>query len=339
MPGTGKFVSDSRSKNQLLNKDNMNYRPTVSNLIKHRHLKLFHTCCIMATCSLNIYAMAMVKTLGYQLKALGAKAMPALLRLPGGLYKLERIFKHDFFAATAVYILHDPAGNTPSSPQHIVLKIARQADFIGIPLRWLGQTMTHHEWSILSRLHDIQGVPRLIARFGHEGLLYRFIEGVSLDEKPDNIPDDYFDRLSGLLSSIHLRNIAYIDLNKRGNILLTEDRSPALVDFQIACYLPAQVWGLGPIFRFVLNILQKEDLYHCRKHKRRLRADLLKEEELASSRRPSLWIAVHRAVAAPYRRLRRKILDYLYRHDGLVDGQISRPTPESDPARWNRNNK
>jgi hypothetical protein len=281
------------------------------------------------------YAMKIPKTLGYQLKACGKKALPKTLELPAGRYRLDRVFKHDFFAATALYGFDNSASPIPAPPR-VVLKIARQSDFLGVPLRWLGQAIARHEWSILTRLQDLPGLPRLIARYGNDGVIYRYIEGRSLDENPGGLPDDFFDRLLDLLSKIHQRRIAYVDMNKRGNILIAADQSPCLIDFQIACFIPPMIFGLHAVARSILDILQKEDCYHLYKHKRRLRPDLMNDRELEQSRRVSFWILIHRALAAPYRRLRRGILRNLYRHDTLVDGQVYCANPETDPVRWNK---
>ena len=71
------------------------------------------------------------------LKALGRKTFPRVLDLPGGAYELARPFKHDFFAATALYKRND--GHA------VVLKIGRSADVLGLPARWIGRFLARRE--------------------------------------------------------------------------------------------------------------------------------------------------------------------------------------------------
>lgn len=277
----------------------------------------------------------MANYLGYQLKATGCEDLPDGLILGGLAYLKLVVFKHDFFAATALYSL--PEGrNHPSEipfPSRIVLKMARTVDFMGLPLTWLGRALCQHEIAMLKRLEGLEGVPRLLGRLGQTGMIYEYIEGCSLDEKPA-VPDNYFSELSDLINRIHQRRIAYIDMNKRGNLLLGAQGRPNLIDFQIACYIPPRMLLSRRLTNRVLRRLQKEDLYHLNKHKRRLRKDLLTESELAASRQASLWITAHRTLTRPLTRLRRFLLGYLYRTNRLITGDTSILANESDPSRW-----
>lgn len=243
-------------------------------------------------------------------------------------YRHVRTFKHDFFAATGYY---EPVREGDAAEAHpLVLKINRKQSFMGIPLRWLGRGLQKHELEILRYLQDLDQVPRLVERWGSNGFLYEYIEGQSLDEKPE-IPDTFFDELGALLDRIHDKNICYIDFNKRGNILAGRDGRPYLIDFQISIHLKRR----GRLCR----MLQREDRYHLLKHKRRLRPDLLSEEERENSRRKSIWIRLHRGIAGPFRYVRRRILRRLYEHyhpDTEVNGGRS---PENDPRRFNRSRK
>ena len=50
--------------------------------------------------------------------------------------------------------------------------------------------------------------------------------------------------------------------------------------------------------------MQREDLYHIRKHRRRLRPDELTPEQIAESLRISGWVKLHRVLTWPYFRVR-----------------------------------
>ena len=191
----------------------------------------------------------------------------------------------------------------------------------------------------IANLEAVQGlkrVPRLVGKYGLEGFLYEYVPGKPLSEKPA-IPDDFFDRLGEVVKAVHGREMAYVDLNKRGNILLGDDGGPWLIDFQISVRLGTRWPVLGWLAGRMLEWLQAEDRYHLLKHKRRLRPDLMTEEELAASRRVSRLIALHRRCTRPLTRLRRWVLGRLYERGWLAEGsQGDYRSAETDPSRWAR---
>lgn len=276
-------------------------------------------------------------SIGYELKACGREGLPSQITLRGQPYLLQKVFKHDFFAATALYIsnndlqLSGVAG--ASLPGKVVLKLNRPAPFLGLPLNWLGQTLNQHEYGNLRRLQTVKGVPRLLGRWGACGFLYEYIAGRTLDEKPD-LPDDFFDLLQDLLRGIHARGMAYIDLNKRGNIILGDDSRPHLIDFQISWCGCFGLGGLDHLCQPLLSLLQREDWYHLAKHKRRFRSDLMTSDEIAASRHRSIWVSLYGALTRPLTRLRRAVLGTLYRKGHLATGDVTERHPETDPSRW-----
>jgi serine/threonine protein kinase len=250
--------------------------------------------------------------------ACGKAGLPESISVNGLGYNMDVLFKHDFFACTGRYVC-------PETGEKIVLKISRLQPFFWIPLRWLGCYLRNREFRILSLLQDLQQIPQILCKFGKNGLVYRYIEGQSLDEKPA-VPDHFFDELETLLKTVHSKGVCYMDLNKRGNILIRMDRQPCLIDFQISLHLPK--W-LG----FLAKSLQKEDMYHFYKHKRRFRPDLMTVEENLHSGKVSFLIKAHRFVSKPFRNIRRWFLRKLYQLNILVRPEGER-SPENDPSRF-----
>ena len=278
----------------------------------------------------------MPTSLGQQLLACGRHSLPQSIVVRGRSYSLIRAFKHDFFAATALYKVDDAcaSGDTSSDvAERVVLKLARRADLFGLPLAWLGRVLCAHECGILRQLEGMQNVPQLIACYGHHGLVYRYIEGESLDEAPA-IPDDFFDRLADLLDCIHRRNIAYLDMNKRGNILIDDGGRPHLIDFQISWRFGRRLLGSKRLAGLVFDWLKSEDYYHLLKHKRRLRRDLMDREQVRQSRRVSSQIGLYRRITRPFTRCRRAILAYLFRTGHIAWDESNGRSPENDPSRW-----
>jgi len=273
--------------------------------------------------------------IGYQLIAWGRYELPQRLILDQTDYSFVRVFKHDFFAATLLFEKSDKDTQHKNNERHIVLKLGRRVDFLGIPLGWLGRALIEHEIAILRYLQQITGIPRLLGRYGKWGFMYKYIPGVSLDQRPE-IPDEFFDRLDEFIKQIHHQRVAYVDMNKQGNIILADDGRPGMIDFQISWHIPQRLLGCRRISSFILAVLQREDRYHLLKHKRRMRRDLMDEQQLKNSRRTSGWIAFHRAGTRPLTKLRRRILGYLFKRGRLVTDESVTHSPETDPTRWTK---
>jgi RIO-like serine/threonine protein kinase len=230
------------------------------------------------------------------MRALGRSELPREFRLGDTTWRHVATVKHDFFAATGFY--EDHAGNKS------VLKFSRNVDFHGLPLEWIGRRLCRREMRFYQRLADLPNVPVVLGTVGPTAFVHAYVEGRPLSkDKP--VPDGFFEQLFALLDELHRRDVAYVDTNKPENILLGDDGRPHLIDFQISWDLAA---GRNPLNRWVLRRLQAEDLYHVRKHHRRLRPDELPPEEAADKQRVSPWIKLHRVVTRPFKRIRRRTM-------------------------------
>ncbi len=237
------------------------------------------------------------------LRALGPEDLPARIELPDGPYAHVRTYKHDFFAATGLY--EGPSGK-------VILKVGRTARLLGLPMAWLGRRLAERERAVYREAQGIPGVPRCFDLWGETGLVHAFVEGHPLQRK-ERVDDAFFDRLETLIRELHRRRIAYVDLEKRENILVDADGRPALIDFQISWWWPEdrrRRRGLGRLLpdwlgRYILVRLQAADGYHLRKHRRRHRPDLLTPEQIRASYRCGPLVRAHRVVSWPITALRR----------------------------------
>lgn len=243
----------------------------------------------------------MVKPLPSSLRALGRSEPPQSIHVCGNLYHFAHCFKHDFFACTALY--QGPAGK-------IVLKLGRQADICGLPARWIGRYLAGHEANCYEAVADLDAVPKLLGRWGPTGIVHQFVDGQPLS-RDITVPDDFFDRLERAVRAIHARGMAYVDLEKRQNVLVGVDGKPYLVDFQIS-WRPPSVNGRrsGPA-RWLLRRLQEGDRYHILKLRRRFRRDQLTDEQLRRSYHKPFWIRLHASLTAPLLKIRRRTLSRL----------------------------
>jgi len=267
-----------------------------------------------------------------QLKAYPSGEFPESLFIAGNKYHQTILYKHDFFAATGMYSRDIASADcSKSTPEKIIVKMARKRHFVWIPLGWLGRWLTRREFSHLDRLRAFPATPNHVGLVDKYTIFYEYIEGVSLDANP-TLPDDFFDNLKSTITSLHALDMAYVDLNKRGNILFGRDQKPHIIDFQISWYSPKG--SLNFISRYILHILQKEDLYHITKQKRKFRRDLMTKKEVKQSKRTSSWISAHRIISRPLNKSRRAILRYLYNKGELVTDDLTSTHSETDPSRW-----
>jgi predicted Ser/Thr protein kinase len=266
-----------------------------------------------------------------QLKAYPTGDFPEFIIVSGNRYHQTTLYKHDYFAVTGMFTRETESDCSEATPNKIIIKMARKRSFMGIPQGWLGRLLTRREFNHLHRLEALSATPNRVGLSDQYTIYYEYIEGVSLDENPA-LPDDFFDNLKRAITDLHALDMAYVDMNKRGNILFGADKKPHIIDFQISWFSPKGSFNF--FSRYMLRILQKEDLYHLKKQKRRFRRDLMSEQEIKESKKASLWIFVHRLISRPLNRMRRASLGYLYKRGELVTNDLTTIHPETDPSRW-----
>lgn len=235
------------------------------------------------------------------LRALGSEGPPQRLEIAAVPYRLREVFKHDSWAATALY-------EAPSGALRVV-KLHRQAAALGLPLAWLGRRLARHETRLLQRLSDLPGIPPLDAPPAGEdgrplanGVARDYILGAPLGHRQP-VGDRFFPALDDLLRRLHDRGVLYIDLHKRENIVVSDRGEPFLIDFQISLIWPRWL-PRGPLFQ----ILRRSDLYHLTKHWARCRPDQWSGEGRPAAPPIPWWIHAHRLIARPVREFRRRLL-------------------------------
>jgi hypothetical protein len=231
-------------------------------------------------------------------RALGADNPPQRVEIQGHGYHLETVFKHDSWAATALYV---------SRAGKAVCKFNRREPIFGIPMYGLGRTLAEREVEVLNRLADVANVPRWLGpvvcagRPLRHALARSYIPGRPLSPR-DRLPGSFYDALSRLLKIMHERRLAYVDLHKAENVLVGADGQPYLFDFQIS-FIGRAGGGEAGWTQPLLRLLQEADAYHLGKHRRR-------DVSRAAVAKPELpwFIQAHRLVGYPFRELRRRLL-------------------------------
>ncbi|HRK31208.1 MAG TPA: hypothetical protein PLD59_09030 [Tepidisphaeraceae bacterium] len=231
------------------------------------------------------------------MRALGRSDPPASFLLAGKRYTLATVVKHDFWAATAFYDCENG--------DRAVAKINRCTPFAGIALSWVGRWLCRREVRFYARLQHIPNIPRLLGRIGATGYVHHYVPGQPL-AKGMPLPETFFPELHDVMTQIHGQSTAYVDANKRENILLGDDGSPHLIDFQISFDL--HEFGDNFITRRVLRHLQAADRYHILKHQRRLAPSTLTPQQHFEAQRVGWLTRLHRAITRPYFAVRRPLL-------------------------------
>lgn len=233
-------------------------------------------------------------------RALGADDPPPEVTVNGRAYTRTEIYKHDSWAATALY--------SGANGEQIVCKFNRAQSVYGVPMTWLGHRLATREARALDRLADLPLFPRTLGPVFANGKRLRnavartFIAGHPLGAD-ERVGPNFFTELKTALTAMHSRGLAYVDLHKRENIIVGADGHPYLVDFQICFDVthPRVRWVYGA--RWTFEQLCLADLYHLGKHVRR-------SDPLAPVATPDIpaWLRLHRVVAVPFRQLRRRLL-------------------------------
>lgn len=252
----------------------------------------------------------------------------ATLQIDGLPYQLRQVFKHDFWAAACLYVCDDASARFA----RVVVKFGRECRFGPLPMKWVGRAMVAHECDIYRALHGMSGVPAFIGRLSPTCFAMEFIEGKPLDHH-DRAPAGFFEKLRAVFSQMHLRGIAYVDANKRSNVIVQPDGNPVVIDFQISLRRRSANVLLWPLIRY----MQGKDLYHALKHKRRMAPDELTAEELAVCKRRTGLHWLHRKLTKPYRALRRGYLNGKFKEGRLISPTADLEThhqPEKDS--WRR---
>ncbi len=240
---------------------------------------------------------------------------PPLLEIGGHDYELVKVFKHDFFAATTLY--HAAAPDAPH--EKLVVKFGRVQRFWGLPAAWMGRALLRRERRFHRRIDGVQGIQQWVEQISDTAYALQYVEGRTLDTFSAPVAGRVFDELRKTLDTLHERGIAYSDLNKRSNIVITPDGDPVLIDFQIVVMLLDRGGFLRRmLIKRLVPRLQRADLYHLYKHKRHFAVDEMTEEQMTLSHRRGRLIGLHRFIVTPVRRLRRCILRRLHRTGRLV---------------------
>lgn len=108
--------------------------------------------------------------------------------------------------------------------------------------------LASHEFRMLKKVEPLTFTPSRISR-GSDALPtinYRLIEGTSKKEiaAKSQVPESFFSRLFSDIKTLHEHGVVHMDLGNSGNILVSGEGHPAIIDFGSAMslgWLPSAV--------------------------------------------------------------------------------------------------
>lgn len=154
------------------------------------------------------------------------------------------------------------------------------------PLGKYFMVLAAHEYRMLKAVEGLDFAPQAIA-LGNDPLprvTYGLVEGVPVKAEADRnrLPPDYFPRLLDDVKALHQHGVAHMDLGNSGNILVSVDGNPAIIDFGAALPLdrlpaPLRRWAcrqdiVGALklwFRFEPETMPPELQEYYQKHYRK----------------------------------------------------------------------
>lgn len=144
--------------------------------------------------------------------------------------------------------------------------------------RVLGAYLVWRERMALERAAGLDGVPQLAADLGPYALVTEYMDATEVTAAPPHLLDEaFFERLSQLIGGLHRRGIVHGDLKNLGNILVTDDGRPRLVDLTSAF-----ITGSNPCTALLFPFLSDDDHKAILKLKKRCAPHLLSAEEEAT---------------------------------------------------------
>jgi len=156
--------------------------------------------------------------------------------------------------------------------------------------RWtLGLWLIHKEWKIYSRLVGIKGIPQVANRIDRFAFVMEFVPGRVI-HRGQSLPFSFFPELERILTEIHSRGVAHLDLRHKGNILVSEKGEPFLIDFNSAFWFKKD----GLFCRYLFPLLKRVDYGGFLKLKQRVSPSTMTPEEVTFltriNRLRRLWI-------------------------------------------------
>ena len=120
------------------------------------------------------------------------------------------------------------------------------------------------EYQAYQRMQGLEGVPRCHGMLDGRYLVIDFIHGTPYRDATWTDRDRWFEEFLAVLRAIHERGVSHGDLKSKGNIMVTEDEKPCVIDFGTAfMHKP----GFHPFNNWMFDHGRRMDINAWVKHK------------------------------------------------------------------------
>ncbi len=140
----------------------------------------------------------------------------------------------------------------------------------------IGAWLIGREYKFHRKLAGINWVPRVHQKLDRYANVFEYVDARPIERGDhDIIGDRFFEKLITRIERIHTRGVVHLDLSHKGNILVSKEGEPVIIDFNSGFYV-----GNGYVGRkLLLPLLKRIDYYGILKLKKRLFPDTLTPEE------------------------------------------------------------
>lgn len=102
------------------------------------------------------------------------------------------------------------------------------------PLLWLRRKTLRREYRVYKQLEGVAGIPACYGFLDRRYLLLQQVQGQPYRDAVITDRQQYFDQLLAIIQAIHARKVAHGDLKSKGNLLVTAQQQPCVIDFGTA---------------------------------------------------------------------------------------------------------
>jgi len=120
------------------------------------------------------------------------------------------------------------------------------------------------EYRAYQRMEGLAGIPRCYGMLDERFLVIEFIRGMPYRNATWTDRDRWFEDFLVVLRSFHSRGVSHGDLKSKGNIMVTEDEKPCVIDFGTAFISKS---GFHPVNNWMFNHGRRMDINAWVKHK------------------------------------------------------------------------
>jgi len=132
------------------------------------------------------------------------------------------------------------------------------------PMLWIRQKTLRREYAAYLQLKGVAGIPQCYGFLDQRYLLLEQVRGQPYRDANIRDREQFFDQLLAILRAIHARDVAHGDLKSKGNLLVTDQQQPCVIDFGTS-FRQKSAWH--PINNWFFRTARRLDLNAWVKHK------------------------------------------------------------------------